>query len=127
MKILRNTLVALVATYLLAAAAFASDISGSWKWTTEGRNGSRESSAEFLLTDGVLTGSIAGRDGDTAISDATFEEGKIAFSLERERRGEKMVITYKGKLEGDTITGTMVRPGRDGEKRSSDWVATRAE
>jgi hypothetical protein len=86
-----------------------------------------ESTAKFTLKDGALTGTVSGRMGDAPIGDASFKEGKVAFTVTREFDGNKIVIKYQGKFEGDTITGTIERPGRDGDAPVTlEWKATRA-
>ena len=65
---------------------------------------------------------------DAPISAGTFKDGAVAFSIEREFGGNKFVIKYQGKLEGDTIKGTSEFPGfNGGEPTKRDWVATRAK
>ena len=66
------------------------------------------------MKDGVLTGSVAGRNGDTPISDATFKDDAIAFTVTRTFGDNTIKMTYTGKLDGDTITGTFDRPNPDG-------------
>lgn len=91
-----------------------------------GKRGPRESTLTLSLKDGQLTGSLAGRGGDTPIANATFKDDTISFTVEREMQGNKVVTKYDGKLSGDTITGTIQLPGRDGgEPRTIDWNATR--
>lgn len=124
---LRQFLAAPCAAFVLAVAAFAGDPSGNWKWTTEGRNGPMESTAKLALKDGALSGSIGGRMGETAIGDATFKDDAIAFTVTREFQGNSFVVKYAGKLEGDTITGSIERPGRDGKTTKVDWKATRTK
>ena len=54
--------------------------------------------------------------------------GAVAFSVEREFNGNKMVIKYTGKLDGDTIKGSIERPGRNGgDATKVDWTATRVK
>lgn len=126
MKTIRSLLAALLAASLLTVAAFAADISGNWKWTTQGRNGPMEQTGKFLLKDGVLTGTVTGRMGEAPIGDATFKNGQLAFTVTREFDGNKIVIKYQGKFEGDTITGTIERPGRDDDKPLTlEWKAAR--
>ncbi len=128
MKILRNLGAALIAASLLSVAAVAADLTGSWKWTTEGRNGPMETTAKLSVAkDGTLTGSVAGRQGDTPIGDASFKDGVVAFTVTREFHGHKIVIKYQGKFEGDTITGSTERPARGSDSTvKSEWKATRA-
>ena len=122
----------LAAAFLAASAltltAFAADISGSWKWTQQGRNGPQDVTSTLALKDGALTGTVSGRNGDAPIADASFKDGAVAFTVTREFNGNKIVIKYAGKFEGDTITGTIVRPGRDGDAPLTlEWKATRVK
>lgn len=128
MKTLRKLAAAFLAASVLTVAAFAADLTGSWKWTAQGRNGPMEATAKLSLDkDGALSGTVSGRNGDTPIGDASFKDGKVAFTVKREFNGNSFVIKYEGKLEGDTITGTIERPGRDGgAPTKTEWKATRA-
>ena len=63
---------------------------------------------------------------DTAIADGTCKDGVVAFSVTTEFNGNKRTSKYEGKLAGDTITGSVERPGRDGNVTKTDWVAKRA-
>jgi hypothetical protein len=128
MKSLRSLVAASLAASVLAVAGFASDLSGNWQWTAEGRNGPVEVKATLLLKDGVLTGSVAGRQGNAAIGDASFKDGMVAFTVTSEFNGRRMVTKYAGKLESDTITGTIERPGRGGASTiKTEWKAIRAD
>ena len=129
MKTLRNLAAAFLAASVLTVAAFAADLTGNWKWTAQGRNGPMETTAQLTLSkEGALSGTVAGRNGDTPISDASFKDGTIAFAVKREFNGNTFVIKYEGKLEGDTITGTIERPGRDGgAPTKAEWKATRVK
>ncbi|HVZ63590.1 MAG TPA: hypothetical protein VG936_03305 [Lacunisphaera sp.] len=128
MKMFRHLLAAVAAVSLLAIVASAADINGNWKWTTQGRNGNTfETTAKLQFKDGALTGTVSGRMGDVAIGDASFKDDHVAFTVTREFNGEKFVIKYEGKLADNTITGTVVRPGRDGDMPVTlEWKATRA-
>lgn len=120
-------LAALVAVCFTAVAAFAADSSpaGTWKWTQQGF----EMTLKLELKDSNLTGMLAARDPerqipDLAISDGSFKNGVVKFTLARNDRTAK----FEGKLEGDTITGSTMAPGRDSiEPTKRDWVATRAK
>ena len=127
MKTLRNLTAAFLAASVLTVAAFAADLTGSWKWTAQGRNGPMEATAKLVLKDGALSGTVGGRMGDAPIGDASFKDGKVAFSVTREFNDNKIVIKYEGQFAGDTITGTIERPGRDGgAPTKAEWKATRA-
>ncbi len=58
-KSLRSLAMALGAACFLTVAAFAGDPTGSWSWSSPGRNGGppRTSKLTLALKDGALTGS----------------------------------------------------------------------
>ena len=71
-----------------------------------------------------LTGSI-GRNGQTTeIMNGTFKAGEVAFTVVRERNGQSITSKYKGKVEGDAISGK-IEFELNGESRSFDWNAKR--
>lgn len=127
MKTLRTLVAASLAAFVLTVTTFAADLSGTWKWTAQGRNGPMEATAKLAVSkEGVLSGTVSGRMGDAPIEHASFKDGKVAFSVTREFNGNTVVIKYEGQLEGDTIVGTIERPGRDGgAPTKTEWKATR--
>ena len=140
MNITRRTLAALAAVTIMASAVLAAaDPSGTWKWTQQSRGGGggagtpREMTLTLAVKDGKLAGKLVspGRGGDptaTEISNASISGDTVAFTIEREFNGNKYVQKYSGKIAGDTITGTLESPGRDGGEASKrEWVAKRAK
>lgn len=83
--------------------------------------------------DGKLTGKLlAWKMGDTevpdvSITDASFKDGVVTFSISREFNGNTMVLKYSAKLEGDKLTGSIAFPDRDGATQKLELVATRAK
>lgn len=118
-----------VAAFVLTVSAFAADPSGTWKWTSTRPGGeTSESTVKLDEKDGKLTGAVTTPMGETAISNGTFAADTVKFTVERERNGNKFVITYDGKVEGDTIKGTILMPARGGgDPRKVDWTATRVK
>ena len=136
MKSFRILAATFVASCLMSVAAFAADATGSWKWTQIGRQGGtpQEITAKFTAKDGKLTGTVTqpGRGGgapmDVEISDGSVKGDTVSFSLVREFNGNKIVTKYEGKLDGDSIKGTMLAPGRGGaEPTPREWAASRAK
>jgi len=118
---------AMVAVMAAANVARAEDNpTGTWKWEQKGNNQSREVTLKLKLDSGKLTGTISGRTADTEISDGTYKDGDIAFSVTRERNGNKFTTKYSGKLSGDTIKGK-AESERNGQTTSRDWEANRAK
>lgn len=121
-------ILAALAAIVMTTGAFAADIAGNWKWTSQGQNGTQENTAKFEMKEGKLTGTVTNPRGEAPISAATLKDGALAFSVEREYNGNKMVIKYTGKFEGDTIKGSIERPGRNGgDATKVDWSATRVK
>ncbi|HUY87682.1 MAG TPA: hypothetical protein VMV10_03000 [Pirellulales bacterium] len=109
----------------LAMADEKADPTGTWKWTVMFNNQSRELTLKLKLEDDKLTGTMLGRNNqEIAIEDATFKDGEVAFTVTRERNGQKFTIKYQGKLSDDTIKGK-TEFERNGEKQSRDWEAKR--
>ena len=101
------------------------DPTGTWKWSSTGQNGqTRESTLTLKLEGDKLTGALTGRNGDTAIANATVKGDEISFEVTREFNGTKMTTKYNGKLSGDTLKGK-IESTRDGQPQSRDWDAKR--
>lgn len=117
-----------VATLVIAPAVQAEDPTGTWKWSTTFNNQTRESTLKLKLEEGKLTGAMVGRgDRETPIEDGKFEDGKVSFSVTRQRGEQKFTSKYSGTVSGDTIKGTVEMPGRDGQTRSREWEAKKAK
>ena len=134
-------LLALSATQSQAADKKA-DPTGTWTWTTPGRQGgeARTNTLKLKLEGDKLTGAVSGGFGrqrgggdgggqggqprETAISDGKITGDEISFKVTREFNNNSFTQTYKGKLSGDTITGK-IEFERGGETQSRDWEAKR--
>ena len=105
----------------------AADPSGNWKWSITTPNGDTFAvSLKLEAKNGQLTGVYTGRLGEAPISDASFKDGTIAFSVVRELDGNKFVIKYQGRLVGETLKGTIEIPDfGGGGPWKIDWNATR--
>jgi hypothetical protein len=109
-----------------ATAALAADPTGLWKWSTHSPNGDIATTLKLESKDGKLTGAYSNQFGDATISNASFADDVLAFEVVREFNGGKFVVKYRGKLQGDTIKGSIEAPGPDGgEPMKLEWNATR--
>jgi hypothetical protein len=99
------------------------DVTGTWKSSFTNQNGQvRETTIKLKAEGEKLTGTISGRQNDTAIEEGTIKGEEISFKVTREFNGNKVTTKYTGKVSGDTIKGK-TETQRDGEPRSRDWVA----
>jgi hypothetical protein len=107
------------------------DPTGTWTWTTPGRNGGpdRKMTLKLKLEGEKLTGKLTapGRGGesrDTDIKEGKVKGAEISFVVSREINGTTMTTKYNGKVSGDTLKGKS-ETERDGQTRSRDWEAKR--
>ncbi|MFO1042161.1 MAG: hypothetical protein U0941_10265 [Planctomycetaceae bacterium] len=125
----RRALFAMGMAFLLVAgtvqAADKPDPTGTWKWSVTFNDMKRDFTLKLKLDGDKLTGAMLGRNNqETAIEEASFKDGEVAFSVTRERNGQKFTTKYKGKVDGDTIKGKS-EGMRDGQTQSRDWEAKR--
>lgn len=110
----------------VVATAFAADPSGTWKWTTQSPAGEINTTLKLESKEGKLVGAYSNQFGDAAITNASLKEDVIAFDVAREIQGNKFVVKYHGKLDGNTIKGTIEAQSPDGgEPMKLDWNAKR--
>ncbi len=103
---MRKAFPVLVLCALMATAALAADLNGSWVVKTTRPDGqTMEQTYTFKVEGKTLTGTMSGARGEAPIKDGTVDGASFAFSIERPGRdGNTMTLHYKGKLEGDAIT-----------------------
>ena len=98
----------------LASLAWAADVSGKWTAQVPGRQGATvETTFNFKVESGKLTGTMSGQQGDIAISDGKVSGDDISFNVVREFNGNSFKIVYKGKVSGEEIKFTRTIEGRD--------------
>ena len=125
--------IALVVTLALTASAQAADPTGTWTWSTPGRNGGpdRVSTLTLKADAAALTGkiSVPGRDGspvETPITDGKVDGDNVSFTLIRSYNGNSNTNRYSGVVTTDKITGKVDSVSRDGTPQSRNWEAKRA-
>jgi hypothetical protein len=110
----------------MPAAAFAADPTGTWKWSTKSADGEIPTTLRLEWKNSKIAGAYSNQFGATAISNASLQGDVISFDVVRDLGGKKYVVKYHGKIEGDTIKGTIEAPGHDGgEAVKLDWNAKR--
>lgn len=84
----------------LPLAAAAADISGKWKAEFTTPDGTqRVNTFTFKVEDGKLTGTVAGSQDETPITDGKINGDEISFSADRPFG----MFTYTGKVSGNEI------------------------
>lgn len=108
------------------------DPTGTWGWTTPGRNGGpdRKMTLKLKVEGDKLTGKLIspGRQGgdptETDIADGKLKGDEVSFTVTREFNGNKMTSKYNGKVTADAIKGK-IESDRGGQTQSRDWEAKR--
>ncbi len=118
MKALLFSMVVFVVT---AAAA---DVSGTWKAATETPNGTLETTFQFKVDGGKLTGTASNQfTGESAIVDGKVDGDSISFTVNANFNGNEVKLNYKGTVAGDEMKITVEVAGRD---RTFEMKAKRA-
>jgi len=122
-RLTRWAAVAALALFAVSTA-LAADATGKWTWTTNFQGNEVKQTLELKQDGEKLTGALIGRDNQKVeIKDGTVKGNEISFVVVRERNGQQLKMTYKGKIDGDKITGTTAREGGN----SREWIATRVK
>ena len=125
MKLLR-IITSSFAFCVLTVAALAADPTGTWKWTVQSPNGDIATTLKLESKDGQLAGAYSNQFGEAAIKNASFKDDVIAFDVVRNFDGNEFVLKYRGKIEGDTIKGTIEADNAGGGgPMKLDWNAKR--
>ncbi len=110
---------------LLAIPAMAADITGTWKATAEGPNGTMERTFVFKVDGNKLTGeTISSMFGKSAITDGKIEGDTFSFTITLKFQDNEMKLNYKGKVEGEQIKMTVESPMGG---QTINWTAKKAE
>lgn len=102
MKILYSSILVLVLGMLSVISA--ADATGKWVAEMQGRNGNTMKVTYMFKVDGTtLTGTVSGRNGDTAIQNGKVDGDNISFEVTREMNGNSFTMKYTGKVSDDKL------------------------
>ncbi len=105
----------------LATTAVAGDVTGSWKSKMETPRGTMERTFVLKQDGDKLTGKIVNPRGEVQIQDGKVSGDEIEFKAEQRRGPDQAVtVTYKARVNGDKLEGTMEINGQ-----SREFTATR--
>ncbi len=99
-------------------------MTGKWVAQIPSRSGQmRETTFNFKVDGGKLTGTMSGRQGDIAISDGKVSGDTISFVISMDRGGETVKMNYSGTVSGDEMK--LKREG--GQRAATEFTAKRAK
>ncbi len=118
-----SILVCLTVALALALPAFAAEgVSGKWKMTAKNPRGERTYDVTMEQTGEKLVVTSKDREGNDVKSEGTVKGADVTWTMKRTTPNGEFVITYKGKVEGKTMSGTSETPMGAGE-----WKAEKVE
>ena len=81
---------------------------GNWKLHVAVKDGPTfEPTLKLTQTGTLLQGTYVGEQGETAIKNALVFGDEVTFDVTRERDGKKYRLHYQGKINGDTLDGSL--------------------
>jgi len=112
----------------MAALAWAADVSGKWVAQVPGRGGqTRETTFNFKVDGGKLTGTVSGMQGDNPISDGKVSGDDISFTVALSFNGNDIKMNYTGKVAGDEIKFTRTVEGGGQSRPPQEFTAKRSK
>jgi hypothetical protein len=102
-------------------------LGGTWRWTFTMPNGTTvRPKLKLAMADGQITGTTSFRPGSEApITNAVISGDELRFQVIRQRQGQDVVTTYRGKWSETAIKGS-IESDWAGEKQTFAWDAQRA-
>ncbi len=97
-------------------------VSGKWKLTSQTPRGERTSEITLMQKEEKLTVTQKDRQGNDVTSEGTVKGTEITWTTKRQMPMGEVVITYKGKIEGKTMSGTA-----ESGMGTSEWKAERVQ
>ncbi|MBI3209496.1 MAG: hypothetical protein HYZ37_11430 [Candidatus Solibacter usitatus] len=116
----------LLAICAVSISAFAADVSGEWKATAEGPNGSMQRTFSLKAEGSKLTGeTVSSMMGKSTINDGKIDGDNLSFTIVVKFQDNEAKLNYKGKvLSKDEIKFTV--DGIQGGQ-TIEWVAKRVK
>jgi hypothetical protein len=90
----------------LALSALAADITGQWTATFNTQVGEQHYVYTFKVDGEKLTGTAKSDNGTSEIENGVIKGDDVSFVENLDYQGQKLVITYTGKVSGDEIKFT---------------------
>jgi len=118
-----KSLIALCALALLVIpmSALQTNVTGDWEMTLESPRGARTTNIHIEQDGEKITVTMPGmRGGGEVKAEGTIKGNEIEWTVTRPgREGGEFTISYKGKVEGDTMKGEV----QMGDFGSFEWTA----
>jgi len=114
-------ILSLAAVLAVAQAAKPANVAGDWTLTLTTPRGNRVSPVNFVQDGENLKVTMTSPRGDQSTGEGTIKGTDIEWKVTRSTPRGEMTITYKGKVEGDTMSGE----AQMGDFGTATWKAVR--
>jgi hypothetical protein len=113
-------LILVFASLAMLAQAQEANVSGEWDFTIQTPQGERTQTAKFVQEGEKITVTMVSPRGEST-GEGTVKGNAIEWTITRTTPRGDMTITYKGTVEGTTMSGT----AQMGDFGTMDWKATK--
>jgi hypothetical protein len=115
------SLIAMLAFALIPFMLFAQDanVAGDWEMTTQSPRGERTQDIHIDQEGQKIVVTMPGRGGEEMKAEGTVQGNKVEWSVTRSTQRGEFTISYKGTVEGDTMSGE----AQMGDFGSMEWIA----
>ena len=121
-KVLPLITVLALALFAFSLSTQQVNVTGDWELTMTTPRGERPPQTITLKQEGEkLTVTMTGRQGEEIKAEGTVKGNEIEWSMTRSTPRGEFTTTYKGKIEGDTMSGQV----QMGDFGTFDWKATK--
>jgi hypothetical protein len=104
---------------VLALGAAAVDVTGVWEMTIQTPQGEMKADATFVQDKEAIKVTMPGPQGIEMKGEGTIKDKDIEWTVTLSSPMGELVLVYKGKVDGDTMSGEV----QAGDYGSSPWSA----
>ena len=121
---MKRVIVLLVIAIIGITTAFgqAAEVKGKWDASIETQQGPMPVTLTFAVEGEKITGTLSSARGDLDVA-GTISGSEIKFSGSFDMGGQSIALNFAGKVEGDSMSGTVDFGGMGG----GNWSAKRAK
>lgn len=117
----------LILLCVFTMSALAADVTGEWKASTEGPNGTMERTFQFKVEGGKLTGeTVSSVFGKSEIKEGKVDGDTLSFVIEVKFQDNDLRVSYTGKV----VSGEEIHLKAEtsaGNGRAIEWKAKRTK
>jgi len=115
------SVIAMAALVLVPFLLTAQDVNvtGDWEMTSQSPRGEMTRAIHFDQDGEKIKVTMEGFRGDKITGEGTIQGNKIEWAMTMSTPRGDFTMTYKGTVEGDTMSGTVER----GDRGTRDWTA----